>query len=96
MSSHFPKTKLAFKLTEVIQGLEEEKVALKSFMHELSVLQTDDDELKSMVDTIRTKLGSATRDNRVAKWRDIMSLLLGDFQSDACLSFVKQVSDLLE
>ena len=95
-TAYLAKTKLAFKVAETVQSLEEDRVALKTFQHELSNILTDDDDLKNLLDVIRNKLSSNSKENRVGRWKDVLTALLADQPSEDCKAFVKEFADLLD
>ena len=96
MASYLEKTKLAFKLSETVQNLEEDRVSLKIFLSDLASINTADADLRQLVDSIRVKLASNSKDNRVGKWKDILAALLADQPSEECKAFVKEMADLLD
>ncbi len=96
MTVYLEKTKLSFKLSETVQTLEEDRVALKMFLQDLSNINTADADLRQLVDMIRVKLASTSKDNRVGKWKDVLAALLADQPSEECKSFVKEMADLLD
>lgn len=95
-STYLAKTKLAFKVAETVQSLEEDRVALKTFQHELGTIVTEDDDLKNLLDVIRNKLSTTSKENRVGRWKDVLTALLAEQPSDDCKTFVKEFADLLD
>ncbi len=96
MSNALARTKLAFKLSEVIQGLEEDKVAFKVFQQEISVFETSDPDLTRLIDLIKNKVFVTSRDNRGNRWKDALTAFLSEQPSEACKDFVQELGNLLD
>ena len=95
--TYLARTKLAFKLSEIVQGLEEDKIAFKMFLSDLASVQTNDDELRQLVDRIRSRLSSnGPKNDRSGKWKDILTELLSEKSSTEAQDFIKELGDLLD
>lgn len=94
--SYLTRTRLAFKLSEIIQAMEEDNVAKKVFLSDLVNIKTNDEELGQLVDRIRSKLAPGPKNDRNNKWKDVLTDLLSEKTSEEAQAFVKELSDLLD
>lgn len=101
MSKHLHRTRLSLKLREVAEAIEEDRSTTgKMLLEDLAALDTADADLRQLVDQMRARLSSSSKESRdrTSRWKDVINLLLKYYLLDSaeCKSFVSEFSDMLD
>ena len=91
-SNFLPRTKLAFQIGEVLEAMEEERIVARVFTSDLKNVQTEDEQLKTLIQELQTKLNSANP----KKWGWALEVMLDPkHSSEGCKQFLSEFGNLM-